>query len=98
MGDYISREVVINRLLKIIESYQNYVSNVRPDVVRHCINVVDSIPAADVRENKRGKWLSCKPYNPEFNGYECSECGAKYQDLSPYNFCPNCGARMEEQT
>ncbi len=43
---------------------------------------------ADVRENKHGHWtLEC----------ECSVCG---YGVAPWsvgtNFCPNCGARMEE--
>jgi DNA-directed RNA polymerase subunit RPC12/RpoP len=56
---------------------------------------IKSIPAADVVPVRHGWWLKCKPYNPEFNGYECSECGAKYQGFSPDNYCPNCGAKMD---
>ena len=54
-----------------------------------------SIPTADVAPVRHGRWMKCKPYNPEFNGYECSECGAKYQGFSPDNYCPNCGAKMD---
>ena len=50
---------------------------------------------ADVVPVRHGRWKDCKPYNPEFNGYECSECGAKYQGFSPDNYCPNCGAKMD---
>lgn len=58
-----------------------------------------SIPAADVREVKRGKWeVSRTDYG--WNGAEfpthckCTECGREvpYQDKD--NFCPNCGADM----
>ena len=55
----------------------------------------DSFESADVAPVRHGRWLNCKPYNPEFNGYECSECGAKYQGFSPDNYCPNCGAKMD---
>jgi len=27
--------------------------------------------------------------------FECSKCGAEYR--SDYNYCPNCGARMESE-
>lgn len=50
---------------------------------------------AEVATVRHGQWIDCKPYNPEFNGYECSECGAKYQGFSPDNYCPNCGAKMD---
>jgi hypothetical protein len=48
------------------------------------------IPAADVRPVVRGKW----EYNPGDNIPYCSECMMP-QD-SECNYCPNCGARMEE--
>lgn len=53
--------------------------------------------AGDVAPVRHGRWIDCKPYNPEFNGYECSECGAKYQGFSPDNYCPNCGAKMDSE-
>ena len=58
--------------------------------------MIAGIPAADVRPVVRGKW--------ESHGegirwvYVCSACG--YVDGYPMNdrmnFCPNCGATMEE--
>jgi hypothetical protein len=52
--------------------------------------IINSIPAADVRPVVRGKW----EYNPGDNIPYCSECMMP-QD-SECNFCPNCGAMMEE--
>jgi rubrerythrin len=60
-----------------------------------CESAIERLPAADVVPVRHGRWIDCKPFNPEFNGYECSECGAKYQGFSPDNYCPNCGARMD---
>ena len=51
---------------------------------------IESIPAADVRPVVRGRW----EYNPGDNIPYCSECMMP-QD-SECNFCPNCGAMMEE--
>lgn len=52
---------------------------------------VDNAPTADVRENKKGKWIyQGKNKKAE---WKCSECGDCF-DIAGYNFCPNCGADM----
>lgn len=54
----------------------------------------DEEPAADVRENVRGKWIDGK----------CDKCGEHapfWSMASTYyksNFCPNCGAEMKGET
>ena len=59
--------------------------------------LIANAPSADVQPVRHGRWMDCKPYNPEFNGYKCSECGARYQGFSPDNYCPNCGAIMDKE-
>lgn len=57
--------------------------------------------AADVVEVVHGEWRTA--YTDKENkttGVECSECGAFYNlplfDFGlMYNYCPNCGARMD---
>lgn len=53
------------------------------------VSAIISIPAADVRPVVHGKW---KAYN---NTYICSACGRPISFWQS-NFCPNCGANMEE--
>ena len=57
--------------------------------------VEQDIPSAD---RPQGKWLIEKTLYDNYN-YRCSycdwyECHA-YPDVEPYNYCPNCGARMK---
>lgn len=67
-----------------------------------------AIPAADVRPVVRGKWIPDYDYT-EYDydgstplpdpikfqdGWQCSLCGGYMP--SETNFCPNCGALMEE--
>lgn len=50
-------------------------------------------PAADVRPVVRGRWrwVGQDKWN---DCYECSQCGKMNTDNS--NFCPNCGAEMNQ--
>ena len=47
-------------------------------------------------QERQAKWIC----DHESNSIECDKCGAEYK-LSPYeresdfNYCPNCGSRME---
>ena len=62
---------------------------------------VDTMPAADVVEVRHGHWIY-KGNRGRFPACECSVCGnvenADWAILSDnVNYCPNCGARMEEE-
>ena len=55
-------------------------------------------PTADVQEVRHGHWIECVDYD---GCYECSRCHDQWVfEISPKalraNYCPNCGARMEE--
>ena len=58
------------------------------------------IADADVQPLRIGKWT--EPGEPYINTYECSCCGRWFTldygtpEENGYNYCPNCGARMEE--
>ena len=92
MSDYISREALINKLrsdplFDLVERY-------------NVTGVINSIPAADVRPVKRGKWINDHngKYSSSGGNYFCSAC--KDPSLRAFgkpaktNFCPNCGADM----
>lgn len=94
MTDYIKREDTI----KTIES-ETY----RHDYLDHVIDIIEAIPPADVAPVRHGKYIGT-----EFDGYadgcpvyyewKCSECGCVFEEEEPtYNYCPNCGARMDEE-
>lgn len=62
-------------------------------------NVALDLPAADVAEVKRGKWV--KPHwRNSVSCANCSICGAEayHYDFhgvqKTYRYCPNCGAKM----
>ena len=102
MTDYISREAVIEAF-DDPRVERNY-GDVDSDSV---IRVIEAIPSADVREVKRGRWLSMDgtetvvkmKYGEPQDSCRCSVCGEWLVASDEYavigNYCPNCGAQME---
>lgn len=62
-------------------------------------NELNSVPAADVRGNRRGEWISGAQDFETGKTHECSICGGFIDynkgGADDYNFCPYCGAKME---
>ena len=62
--------------------------------------IIRSAPVADVEPVRHGKWLHTDYALHWTAKDECSECtyhALDRDDLSHYNYCPNCGARMDEE-
>ena len=60
---------------------------------------LEDLPAADVRENDKAKWIFKKGDMVTCDdGWSCSHCKCTYHTRVPYfkdfSFCPNCGACM----
>ena len=99
-GDYISRKAAIEAVCKCCLANGNCGHTCKE------ITVLQSIPAADVRPVVRGKWklggygqisdATEKWYDKYLTGgfLYCSVC--KGRTSAKFNFCPNCGAWMEE--
>ena len=85
--EYIEREAAL--------SAQNKSMN-----LAECRKRLERIPAADVRPVVRAHWKSV----PHKKARVCSRCEAdepyKFadDDANVYNFCPNCGADMREES
>lgn len=89
--EYIEREAAIKELVD--------------DYAYAAADLIEKIPTAYVQEVRHGKWLP-KHYEGGLIGGtnvdECSECGyerlirdLKYRTV--YNFCPDCGAKMDKE-
>lgn len=89
MKEYIEREAVKDEILSWAVCI-NHPELLSKEDTMHCIN---SLPAADVAEVRHGRWIE--------NTF-CSCCGGFDEDdkgniiQSFYNYCPNCGARMDK--
>lgn len=86
MTEYITKEQAID------EVWDAFTSRDDPDLGRVIEENIKRLPAADVTPIVYGKWL---------NGIEnavCSNCKITYEAYySKYQYCPKCGARMDEK-
>lgn len=58
-------------------------------------------PLIEIDEPKAGRWIPYKAYfgkkkDSWTDELKCSECGYEWGD-EDYNFCPNCGSKMERR-
>ena len=88
MNDYISRDLAIQANVSQVEFCKaeglSFSGLLHIDSV---INNLKLVPAADVVEQKHGKWESVDDVI-----WLCSNCHYAH---GRSNFCPNCGARMD---
>ena len=67
------------------------------DCTRDCYeaHLIKAQPTIEAEPIRRGRWIR----EPNC-WYRCTVCGDHYPSIADnmkYNYCPNCGARMEEQ-
>ena len=93
MAEYIDREALYEKAYWHGEHPD--VGNPFPDGVDAIdIKDVDAIPAADVAPVVHGHWVQTKaPFMNECE--DCSVCGYRTVWGHRYNYCPNCGAKMD---
>lgn len=88
MAEYIEREKVLSKAAPLAGCFSNMISAY--DVIM--------IPAADVAPVRHGRWVSI----PHKLARVCSVCNHdepyKFADIDAdvYDYCPNCGAKMDE--
>ena len=59
--------------------------------------VIKELPIADVEEVKHGEWIKkvVEKHGIHRPILICSKCNKRRFVLADYNFCPNCGAKMD---
>lgn len=99
MNEYISREAVLKAFkLKVKNPKKDYQRGMQDAIDCLIPEVIADIPSADVQPVKHGHW---KAYGSlPTNQWSCSECRglvevSHYCNECYYDFCPNCGAKMD---
>ena len=86
-----------NRLIDANVMRQDWLENGENEYVYDANAVLDSIdaqPTVDAVEVVHGRWIDTD-YKPDIY-CKCSVCGRRvYAYDDGYNYCPNCGAKMD---
>ena len=88
MAEYVTKE-------QVIDWYRPYGQTDEPIPFEILVSDLRDMKAADVAPVRHGRWLQ-KKHKIFGNSYDyvCSECGCDYA-LAEYNYCPNCGCKMD---
>ena len=79
------------------------------EVINDFENVIEAVPTADVAPVRHGHWIRPDVPNTRSYKWQCSECGqtaywlhygnrGNKNIICKYNYCPNCGAKMDGDT
>lgn len=84
---------------KLIERARRESSSIGAGVLLANAEMLDSFPTIEAEPVRHGRWVHTDKALSWHGKDECGECGyhtADRLDLSYFNFCPNCGAKMDK--
>lgn len=100
MNDYIERKVVLKAFKLIAKNLNKDYQRGMQDTIDCLVpEVIADIPIADVQPVKHGHWSEIYHDNENYSA-DCSNCGeptVRRVYYKPYDFCPHCGAKMDEE-
>ena len=87
MAEYVTKE-------QVIDWYRPYGQTDEPIPFETLVSDLRDMKAADVAPVVHGRWVPTKaPFMNECK--DCSVCGYRTVWGHRYNYCPNCGAKMD---
>ena len=108
MAEYIKKALVareISKLLRVRESAVDiFQAGFEYGVNRAWIKI-NKIPAADVAPVVHGKWKATGTFKVADYNYivveqrcsACGHCSIRFKNKAESNYCPKCGAKMDEE-
>lgn len=97
MSRYIDEDKAKNGIMSFVNEYGEIFGMFVND-----FNILLERCAVDVEEVKHGRWIDVVGAGGmlgTFVGWKCTICGYEITDrYGQYNYCPNCGAKMDEVT
>ena len=100
MAEYIEREAAIKCIESQCVDGKMWGNDESEGTLIEAYSAIDDlmeIPSADVAPVRHGRWIEQEKYTFGVM-YDCSICGDRILDNGhSWNYCPNCGAKMDEE-
>ena len=95
MARYINADLEILKIFNTIQEKheKNESDKFTDEILLIFVNALKTVPAADVQEVKHGKWVHDTGIWSNFE--MCSLCKRWTKSSMEYDYCPNCGAKMD---
>lgn len=96
MDEYIEKNKAIKELYEVYDHEFPTASGGFDEYARMIVpNTIKNMPAADVAPVRHGRWIEQEKYAFGVM-YDCSICDNRILDNGhSWNYCPNCGAKMD---
>ena len=106
MDEYINKNVLYEIIAQLEELARNryldtpslyypmYMTQLKERT--HFKHIIQFFPAADVKPVRHGRWETNSD-RPDSLICSVCKCGFDMWKHDPHNFCPNCGAKMDER-
>lgn len=82
-------------ILRLEMLYENCQEEMCEGACVYCLDAIKKATESLQREPKRGKWIDVSGRGSWSVKNACNQCGEIVFQPN-YNYCPNCGAKMEE--
>ena len=103
MAEYIEKNKAIKELYEVYDYEFPTASGGFDEYARMIVpNTIKNMPAADVAPVVHGHWIEQEDGNLD-TYYTCSSCKEDFDLIAGtpcenlYNYCPSCGAKMDEK-
>ncbi len=109
MDDLISRKAAIEAMRECWRRVNQFAKPFEANRIMDCIKAVKELPTVDAVPEAHGQWTerhvdyASDCAIDEVQTVKCSVCGLYHTtpylySFTDYKFCPNCGAKMKEDT
>ena len=99
--EYIERRTAYSLAKKVCKAVDSNPRVLLPHII---LDLIDDLPTADVQPVRHGRWNEESPDCLDGDSvYVCSVCGETWTLIegtpldNNMHYCPNCGAKMEEE-